>query len=126
MKAQLQLAVAVAAVLGSTSLAWGQFGNPGHRQADQHRNFDHAAADYGIANNHYQRDYYRNAGHVQRDLYQYGTTNPYSSPGHFFGDQARQFSHYRTDQNRNIGHARRDSAIQYNHYRRDMYFGRGY
>lgn len=115
MKTHLQFTVATVMVLGSASLAWGQFGNPRH-----------AAADYGIANNHYQRDYYRRGNHIQRDLYQYGTTNPYSSPGHFFGDQARQFSHYRTDQRRDLNHALRDNAIRSNHYRRDMYYGGGY
>lgn len=118
MRTRLRLAAALVAAVGSAATARGQFGpapgfyGPGH-----------AAADARLYENHYQRDVYRNDRHVQRDLYLRGTTNPYSSPGHFYGDQARRLNHAATDRNRDVGHAYRDWNGGGNHYPRRTYFG---
>ena len=120
MKTHLRVAAALIVAVGSTPPAWAQFGPaPGH-----HGDRGHGAADARLYDNHYQRDVYRNDRHVRQDLHRYGTTNPYSSPGHFYGDRARQRNHGAVDQHGNADHAARDrNAAGAHHYPRRTYFG---
>lgn len=109
---------ALGAVFGSQSLQ-AQFGHGyGHYDYRLHRNYDHAQRDYGEAVNHYLRDQHQNLDHRQQDLYFYGTTNPFSSPRHYFYDVRQQGNHYRYDLHRNYDHYARDLRGGPYHYPR--------
>jgi len=110
----LWIAAAVAIGLTTTSSAPDQLygGVTPHYRRAVRRNYDHAVRANRVNNNHYRRDRYRNYDQTRSDLYRYGTTNPYSSPGHLINDTARQINHYRRDQPRRPAHYRRPARVR--------------
>ena len=107
--------------LAAQAQFYGQVGG-NHYQRDQHRNYDHARGDTRATYNHYGQDVHRNYDHAASDLATYGTTDPYSSPWHYYNDQRQQYNHYRADQHQNHDHYLRDRDASYHHYRRDAHW----
>lgn len=77
--------------------------------------YEHALADRHADYHHSLRDRHRDYDHVQRDFYKYGTTSPYSSPGHYFRDQIEHYNHHRRDLHDSYDHYLRDRDF-YNRY----------
>ena len=80
--------------------------------------YDHFQRDRHEAQHHRWEDRRKSLGHAIGDLFRDGTTNPYSSPEHYYRDQQRRFEHGLRDQDRVWDHVRRD---RWNSRRNDGY-----
>ena len=96
--------------------------------------YEHYQRDRQEAQHHRWDDRRESLGHAIGDLFRYGTTDPYSSPEHYFRDAQRDYEHYLRDQERVWDHAQRDRwNSQWNHgdyradehYRSDGYYRNG-
>lgn len=101
--------------------AWAHDPYSDHYYRDQHRAYDHYARDRNADYGHHLRDSVGGFGHAVGDLFRYGTTNPYSSPGHYYRDQHRAYDHDRRDRHRDYDHYLRDRHEAYDHYREDSH-----
>lgn len=97
--------------------------------------YDHYLRDRYEAQQHRQQDRSERLGHAIGDLFRYGTTDPYSSPEHYYRDRQREREHYFRDRDRALEHYERDrwgrrwSGDHYDwnsgDYRHDDYLLRG-
>lgn len=101
--------------------AWAHDLQPSHYDRDQHRAYDHYQRDRHEDSRHRVRDRVGGFGHAVGDLFRYGTTNPNSSPDHYYRDQHRAYDHYQRDRRRDYDHYRRDRHEADDHYFEDAY-----
>lgn len=82
-----------------------------HHGRDRNRSYGHDRRDQRGRSDHYRHDRTRGLGHGVGDIFRYGTTDPYSSPRHYYRDQHRAYDHYQ-----------RDHGGSYQHYSRDRHY----
>src|SRR5512138_2706436 len=70
--------------------------------------YDHYLRDRYEAQQHRRQDRNESIRHAISDLFRYGTTDPYSSPEHYYRDQQREAEHYFRYQDRALDHYERD------------------
>jgi hypothetical protein len=85
--------------------ARGRYRGYGYDQRDRYDRYDY-----------YGRGHAQGFGHALGDLFRYGTTDPYSSPEHYYRDQRRAYDRYRRDQYRGYRHDSRDRYEGYGRY----------
>lgn len=105
-----------ALVLGA--LAWT---TPAAAQGRYDHDDDHYLRDRYEAQQHRWQDRGESLGHAIGDFFRYGTTDPYSSPGHYYRDRQREVDHYFRDRDRTLDHYDRD---RWNSRRSGGYDGR--
>ena len=105
-----------ALVLGA--LAWT---TPAAAQDRYDSEYDHYLRDRYEALQHRRQDRSESFGHAIGDLFRYGTTDPYSSPEHYYRDRQREVEHYFRDQDRALNHYDRD---RWQSQWSDGYYGR--
>ena len=88
-----------------SAMAWV---TPAGAQSRYHSNYDHFQRDRHEAEHHRWEDRGESFGHAMSALFRYGTTDPWSSPEHYYGDQQKHYEHYLRDQDRAWDHFRRD------------------
>ena len=117
-------------VLGA--MAWT---TPARAQDRYDSGYEHYSRDRHEAQEHRWEDRRESLGHAIGDLFRYGTTDPYSSPEHYYRDRQREAEHSFRDWDRAWDHHRRDQwnsqwsgDYRWNrdydrndHYRRDDY-----
>ena len=87
------------------AMAWA---TPVAAQSRYDSEYEHHQRDRYEAQQHRWDDRRESLGHVIGDLFRYGTTDPYSSPEHYYRDRRRAYEHYLRDQERAWDHYRRD------------------
>ena len=70
--------------------------------------YDHYLRDRYEAQQHRWQDRHESIAHAIGDLFRYGTTDPYSSPEHYYRDRQRELEHYLRDRDRALDHYDRD------------------
>lgn len=111
--------LAAALAVATPALAHDRYYDPynEHSVHDQRRSYDHHSRDRNQDYRHHLRDGVGGFGHAAGDLLRYGTTNPYSSPGHYYRDQHRAYDHELRDRRRAADRHRRDGHDTYDHDR---------
>ncbi len=106
-----------------SAMAWA---TPAAAQGFYDSEYDHYQRDRREAQQHRREDRLESFGHVIGDLFRYGTTDPYSSPEHYYRDRRRVEEHYLRDQDRAWDHYRRDRWDDYHRDRWDSHRRGGY